>query len=106
MEPTPIPCPTCDSLAPTIEIHSPKMLQDVAASLVPYLRDGRLEEIPWDEKFLIPEQRALADVAEGKWDDLVALNFCCTRCLSHYELAVETYHGSGGRWRRVDASGK
>ncbi len=88
-----MPCPTCDSLAPMIEIHSPKMLRDLAASLAPYLRDGRLDQVGGDE--------TIADIAEGKWGDVIKLTFCCTSCRSWFELAAETYHGSGGCWRRV-----
>jgi hypothetical protein len=87
------PCATCDSLMDSIRIDSPSRLGEVASSLLPYLRQGTLEQVSGDA--------SLDEIAQGQWGDLVAMAFRCTTCGSLYELVVETYHGSGGAWRRA-----
>lgn len=85
-------CATCESLMESIKIDSQGRLQEVARSLLPYLRQGTLEQLTGDD--------SLAEIAQGAWGDLVASSFRCTTCGNRYELVVETYHGSGGAWRR------
>ncbi len=87
------PCATCESLMDSIRIDSPGRLQEVASSLLPYLRQGTLEQVTDDA--------SLDDIAQGQWGDVVELSFRCTTCRNRYELVVETYHGSGGAWRRT-----
>lgn len=40
-------------------------------------------------------------VASGPWDDLVSYGFKCLSCAQVFVLKAETYHGSGGEWRRL-----
>lgn len=87
------PCATCESLMDSIRIDTPGRLQEVASSLLPYLHEGKLEQVTGDT--------SLDEVAQGTWGDLVAMSFRCTTCGNGYELAAETYHGSGGAWRRA-----
>ncbi len=86
-------CSTCDSLAAEVAIRSPQALQDVAASVVPYIDDGRLAHLSGESD--------LRELARGRWDDLVSATLRCTACGTLYALFAETYHGSGGYWRRA-----
>ena len=38
---------------------------------------------------------------DGPWPDHVWCHFECVACGQPFELSVETYHGSGGRWGPV-----
>ena len=82
-----------------LSIDSPARLREAAGSVVPFLDQGTLEQLTGD---------SLREIALGSWGDLVESTFRCTACGNRYELQVETYHGSGGAWRRCgrDAEGK
>lgn len=87
------PCQTCDALMEVVKIDSPRRLREVAESLLPHLRDQRIEQISGDG--------SPADIARQQWGDIVSLVFRCTRCGTRYVLAAETNHGQGGVWRRL-----
>jgi hypothetical protein len=53
------------------------------------------------EKPALIEQPAFAELDLSQpWPDVLQYRFECPACAQRFELAIETYHGSGGVWRR------
>jgi hypothetical protein len=42
---------------------------------------------------------------DGPWADVISYRFHCVQCGAQFELSAETYHGSGGSWRRRGSAG-
>ncbi len=53
------------------------------------------------EKPALVEQPAFAELDLSQpWPDVMQYWFECPACAQRFELSIETYHGSGGVWRR------
>jgi hypothetical protein len=91
-------CPSCQELHVEFAIRTPgelaKAIQLVRANVV----DGTLR--PIDQAGAEPFAAVRVD---GPWPDVVAYVFRCATCGTEFELSAETYHGSGGSWRRRDS---
>lgn len=86
-----LPCRRCVELRRRVEIRGPGELTRVLRVVHAHLADGSLAAVN------------AADVAdlppEGPWPDVIGSWFRCTSCDRRFEIAAETYHGGGGRWR-------
>ena len=56
-------------------------------------RSPKFTDVPW------------ADLPDGgPWEDIVYYFFACPHCAQLFSLHADTYHGSGGRFGRYQAS--
>ncbi len=81
-------------------VQKPGELRVLLETISEALAGNVIRELPtasvqWSTKFeeLSPE---------GPWPDYIGCRFQCSDCAQRFELSVETYHGSGGRWSAVE----
>jgi hypothetical protein len=82
-------------LAEHIDIHSPALLFDVAASLRDFIAQGMLREVGGN--------CSVKDIQKGKsWlDDIILIEFETVPGGTRYLLSCETHHGRGGVFKKV-----
>jgi hypothetical protein len=81
-----------------MRISSPAELKAVLKDVKRCIGDGSLRLIrPAGAAFAIDDLAAVPE--EGPWPDFLEAYFEDGRG-TRYRLAVETYHGTGGSWRR------
>jgi hypothetical protein len=92
-----VACVRCGDVPSEIEIQSPGEYHTIMASARLCLSDGTL--------LLLHGTCDVQDILDGQpWpDDYMEHTFACTACGRRFELAVETYHGSGGHWRALSS---
>ena len=89
-------CQQCHTLDIEWLIRSPDELTKAIRIVRANLDDGTLEEVGRPGRQDTQSFRDLPE--EGPWPDYVEGNFRCASCGTRFQLAVETYHGAGGRW--------
>src|SRR5690606_6991644 len=83
-----------DLLAPEISIHSPRMLFQVADSIIEFIDSGLLREIPGTFSVRdINPNRGLPDYINILFETIPGG--------TQYRLTCETYHGGRGEFRRL-----
>ena len=88
-------CPRCRGYAEVVRIKQPHEYFDLLRQVRALLVEGTLR--------LESGNCALDEVQKDKhWpSDHIEHKFSCSACDQRFRLAVETYHGSGGRWEPV-----
>ena len=82
---------------PTVDITLPQHLRAAISLARNGILDGTIEDIT-STHVDVP----FTELANGgQWADDVLFNFKCTHCGQIFELAAETYHGSGGWWKPI-----
>lgn len=61
---------------------------------------GRLRQLPQAEGALQGWSDIRSLPAAGPWPDYIELDFVDVQTGSEWTLVAETYHGTGGEWRR------
>ena len=84
----PDPCNVCDRLAERLDIGDRARLAEIAASILPILREGRLDQVSGS--------LSAADVAAGRWSG-GRLTFRCARCRFEYRLRANAA-ATAGAW--------
>jgi len=76
-------CAICDEFNHTVRLQFPYELEHVLKFVRPAIEQGRLK------------------ITNGslEWADIISCDLSCTACGRHFHLGVDTYHGSGGKWR-------
>jgi len=87
-------CPACSRLIRNDVIRSPDDLRECLIALQLALGEGRVTQVG-DR-----EEPVLDMLPNGPWPDFIEATIRCRACGMTYSLTVETFHGSGGRWRR------
>jgi hypothetical protein len=64
-----------------------------------YITGGTLQEVESEAAKALGDLPFSRVSAEGPWDDVLHYRFRCRQCGELFELAAETYHGSGGAWK-------
>lgn len=84
-----------DLLAELIEIRTPKVLFQVVDSLKDFIQKGLIKEISGT--------CSIYQIQEGKKfpDDLLNIEFVTIPGGTRYLLSCETYHGTGGVFKRL-----
>lgn len=81
-------CPTC---APLCVVHPVRTAAEWEAQL---------------EILLEHKQSGLLEIVDGglAWSDVIECTLKCASCGQLFNVAVETYHGSGGQWGPINRS--
>ncbi|MFO0581215.1 MAG: hypothetical protein U0229_02995 [Anaeromyxobacter sp.] len=82
-------CATCDGLLEAYALDSPEGVAELAASVLPLVERGRLEQTAGT-----PE---LPEVAHGRSRGAVDLRLRCAAC--HFEYRLQADAAGRGRWR-------
>jgi hypothetical protein len=101
-------CAACGEVAPDQTIRTPQDLWSLVEALRSNLGAGVLRENPlWPLNKPRRDKRPFVELRqEEPWpDDYLEYHFVCTSCGDRFRLAVETYHGSGGKWIRLGRDG-
>ena len=93
-------CPSCQQLQAEFPIRTPGELAKAIRVVQANIADGTLQPIEQ-----AGEQPVTSVRPDGPWADVIAYLFRCASCGTQFELSAETYHGSGGFWRRTDSAG-
>ena len=94
-------CPSCQDLHVEFAIRTPGELAKAIRVVQANIADGTIRPIEQ------PGAAPIASIApDGPWPDVIAYLFRCATCGTQFELSAETYHGSGGAWRRVGSAAK
>lgn len=85
-------CSQCDGFKEKITIKNPYEYFNLVEQLKEILAKGTL--------VLIEGNCDLSDLKSDRPfpNDYIHHIFKCAKCNSKYQLSVETYHGSGGKW--------
>ncbi|WML46625.1 hypothetical protein RCG23_13270 [Neobacillus sp. PS3-34] len=85
-------CSQCEGFNEKITIKEPYQYFNLVDQLKEILIQGNLVIINGNCDF--------QDVKSGKAlpNDFIYHTFKCGRCNRKYQLAIETYHGAGGKW--------
>jgi hypothetical protein len=85
-------CPVCQGFAEVHELRHPAQVWRLLEQIRVVVGEGTL--------LVVGGSCALAELQpERPWpDDAFTLRFRCRECPQEFSLAVETYHGAGGRW--------
>jgi hypothetical protein len=59
-----------------------------------------LEALLSETSRAVAERRFIILSGELTWSDYIECDLSCRGCGQEFELRCETYHGSGGNWRR------
>jgi hypothetical protein len=88
--------PVAEQLSDFIKIKLPDTLFALVESLKEFVAKDHLIEVAGNCK--------LADIEKGKpWpDDLIHIEFETVPHQTRYLLSVETYHGSGGQFKKME----
>ena len=99
---TTMPCELCDTFDIQIKIRFPSELARILEKLKAAVSARELtydsvasSQVPIGQ----PDFTALE--ATGPYPDALHYYFDCPQCGCMFELTAETYHGSGGCWRRM-----
>jgi len=88
-------CQICDDLHETIRIEHPYQYYSIVKQIKNMMQEGILVLIQGNCEFsLIKREMPFLD-------DVLCHVFMCTSCECKFELCVETFHGSGGRWEVI-----
>ncbi|MFT3916200.1 MAG: hypothetical protein QM704_19625 [Anaeromyxobacteraceae bacterium] len=85
----PDPCAICDGLLEAFALDSPERVAEIAASVLPLVERGRLEQVNGAP--------ALSEVARGGHHGPVDLRLRCAGC--HFEYRLQADEAGRGRWR-------
>ena len=85
-------CATCDPFDTEIAISGPTQLRRLIAKLQDAVRAGVLQATPAFSELNI----------DTTLPDVLSYDFRCQACAAEFRLRVETYHGQGGAWSKVD----
>lgn len=102
MRVTTVPCELCDTFDTEIEIRFPSELARILGKLKTAVSNGRLKYNSVASSLVaIAQPDFTALEATGPYPDTLHYYFECPKCACMFELTAETYHGSGGRWKRL-----
>jgi hypothetical protein len=94
-------CEQCEHLAKPEYFRTPGLLEGRLAVVRANVADGTLrEELP-DARPATASQPTFVALDGKHWPDVFVYKFRCSACGGRFELAGETYHGSGARWTQV-----
>jgi hypothetical protein len=98
-------CSRCHALYAVYPVKRPAHLRVILQLIRAHLADHTIvPDFYGMDKDDLRMQPDLAELsAEGPWPDYFEYRFRCPCCSQIFRLAVETYHGSGGRWEPHDA---
>ena len=97
-----VPCELCDTFDTQIEIPLPSDLARILGELKAAVAAGKLEYNSSESNPASidqPDFNALEPT--GPYPDTLHYYFGCPKCGCMFELKAETYHGSGGSWKRL-----
>ena len=98
-------CEHCDAFDTEVEIPSLGVLHRVAKKIQNAVLDGTLSVDSPESNPKFTAQPSFMDLdLSGLLPDILQYHFNCQKCGSRYSLAVETYHGAGGKWFPSGAS--
>lgn len=89
-------CDKCEDLRIRYDIRTPGELTKAIRVVRDNLADGTLTDITQPAHSPSGYFRDLPDA--GPWPDYVEHYFRCSFCGYGFRLAVDTYHGAGGKW--------
>src|SRR6476659_9768974 len=97
-------CSECTGIAVEQLIRSPGELHRILQVLKSEIARGALEQ-----KSLLAspglDQPSVEALLSEPYPDVFCSGFRCRYCGQNFQLACETYHGSGGRWSVVMSGG-
>jgi hypothetical protein len=97
-----VPCANCDTFDTQLEIHLPGDLARVLAKLRRAVAAGDLNYNGFESSRAHIGQPDFESVDPwGPYPDVLDYYFDCPTCGAVFELTAETYHGSGGKWKRL-----
>lgn len=89
-------------LIESAEIYTPRDLQVLLKRLKDAVAERALQQY-WPEGAMFASEARIEDIPNnGPWPDYLELYFRSDETGASYKLEVETYHGAGGRWYRVE----
>ncbi len=95
-------CLHCGRLGSGYRISSPGQLAETILILQEMLNDQTLSEVPNLKGMVQKHNKPFGRVsARGKWEDTLIYDFECKHCHDFFHLGVDTYHGGGGRLKRI-----
>lgn len=95
-------CESCDTYDVELEIHGPLQLQRIVDKLKAAVRDGTLRLVASGAAVAVGDMPAFLEIGDdGTLPDVLEYALACRRCGQRFRLSCETYHGTGGSWRRV-----
>jgi hypothetical protein len=83
------------------QIESPDALACLVTIIVDAVESGYLRQFTPPSAPFASEEDVRAMPPHGPWPDYLELYFEEVRTGMRYRLAVETFHGCGGRWERI-----
>jgi hypothetical protein len=87
-----------ESLWNDMPVRSPAELRALVVKLKRALASGEMQQY-WPTNAPFATETKVSDIDEsGSWPDYIEWYFLSTMDKNRYKLAVETYHGAGGRW--------
>ena len=97
-----MPCKLCDTFDAEIEIRLPSDLTRILGKLKAAISAGKLKYNSFESsRVLIGQPDFTALEPTGPYPDTLHYYFDCPKCGCLFELTAETYHGSGGSWKRL-----
>jgi hypothetical protein len=86
-------------------IETPGQLAEILRELKAKVANNELQQDwPLNAPFMTPGNLQTIDVA-GPWPDYIEMYFSTTQePVMRFKLSVETYHGTGGTFQRLDST--
>ena len=97
-----MPCERCDTFDIDVDIRLPSDLARILGKLKTAVAAGQLKYNLFESsRVLIGQPDFTSLELAGPYPDALDYYFDCPECGSVFELTAETYHGSGGKWKRL-----
>lgn len=95
-------CAACGTFQLAVDIHSPSLLDRVVADIRSATEHGLLKYEAFEsDRELVGQPSFLQLRANEPWPDVMRYHFSCPQCGVTFLLEAETYHGTGGAWRKT-----
>ena len=87
-------CEQCKRLTITQRIESQSRLYDILSQIRKFIENDLIQfkKGNCDLEAIMPDKAWPADI--------IILEFKCTNCQNEFVLSCDTYHGSGGDWKK------
>jgi hypothetical protein len=95
-------CRSCAPFETPLPIRGAAEFEGVVERVRQAVADGVLQYDAYDPDLAFAGQPSFLSLdLGGPWPDVARYHFSCMSCGQLFRLAVETYHGTGGRWSAV-----
>jgi hypothetical protein len=85
-----------------MRIRRPADLERILGTVKEAVATGHLKYNAFESSRVVIGQPDFGELeASGPYPDAMDYYFDCPACGAVYELTAETYHGSGGTWKRL-----